>query len=143
MDSKGILTNLGSAATQAGATVGGAVLAGFARKKISFLDTTMGKIALIVIGLFIVAYSKSNTLKGVGIGVATNGALGFANVLGLAGIDGLGTTEGMVGQIVQDENGMIYMVNGDDEFLPYEVPVVSGLNQGTSGLFGGDDNARI
>jgi hypothetical protein len=142
MDSKGILTNLGSAATQAGATVGGAVLAGFARKKISFLDTTMGKIALIVIGLFIVAYSKSNTLKGVGIGVATNGALGFANVLGLAGIDGLGTTEGM-GQIVQDENGMIYMVNGDDEFLPYEVPVVSGLNQGTSGLFGGDDNARI
>jgi len=143
MDSKGILTNLGSAATQAGATVGGAVLAGFARKKISFLDTTMGKIALIVIGLFIVAYSKSNTLKGVGIGVATNGALGFANVLGLSGMDGLGATEGTVGQIVQDENGMIYMVNGNDDFIPYEVPVVSGLSQGTSGLFGGDDNARI
>ena len=142
MDSKGILTNLGSAATQAGATVGGAVLAGFARKKISFLDTTMGKIALIVIGLFIVAYSKSNTLKGVGIGVATNGALGFANVLGLAGIDGLGSTEGM-GQIVQDADGMIYMVNGNDEFIPYDVPVVSGLSQGTAGVFGSDDNARI
>lgn len=145
MDSKGILSNLGSAATQAGATVGGALVAGFARKKIAFLDTTMGKIALIIIGLIIVTYSKSNTLKGVGVGVATNGALGFASSLGLAGMDGLGSTAAM-GQIVQDENGMIYMVNGTEdntEFVPYEIPMVTGLSNGAGGLSGGDDNARI
>lgn len=153
MQKDGIMSNLGGAASTAGYTVAGAIAAGFARKKVAFLDTTMGKIGLILIGLFIVSYSKSDALKGVGVGVATNGALGFASSLGLAGMDGLGSTDGM-GQVVQDENGMVYMVNGAEDFVPYELPVVSGVGQfnygyqelpeyAMNGVGGADDMARM
>lgn len=139
-----VMQRFGSASTQAGATVGGAILAGFARKKISFLDTTVGKALIIIIGLLVVSYSKSDTLKGVGVGIATNGALGFASSLGLSGVDGLGSVGEQMGAIVQDENGMVYMVNGvGDEYMPYEIPVIAGLTQGTGGFGAADDVARF
>lgn len=131
MAKEGLTQKLGGAASTAAYTVGGALIAGFARKKVSFLDTTMGKIGLIIIGLMIIGYTKSNALKGVGVGIATNGALGFANSLGLAGIDGLGSVGDGMGAVVQDENGMVYMVNGvGDEFVPYELPMVAGIGSG-------------
>lgn len=142
MSKEGFMANLGSAASVAGYTVAGAVAAGFARKKVPFLDTTLGKILLIVIGLVIVSYSKSDALKGLGVGVSTSGALGFASQLGLNGVDGLGSTDGM-GQIVQDENGMVYMVNGaDDEMIPYELPMVSGAFSPTYQAFQGVGSAE-
>jgi len=122
--------NLGAAASSAGATVAGAVIAGFARKKITFLDTTVGRAILILLGLLLISNSKSQTMKAIGIGVTTNGALSFAKDLGLSGVDGLdGVGDGM-GQIVQDENGMVYMVNGvgnDQMLVPYDLPVIAGV----------------
>lgn len=122
--------NLGSAASQAAATVGGAVVAGFARKKITFLDTTVGRAILILLGLMLISNSKSQTMKSLGIGITVNGALSFAKDLGLAGVDGLdGVGDGM-GSIVQDENGMVYMVNGvgsNEMLVPYDIPMVAGV----------------
>ena len=131
MANESFTQKLGGAASTAAYTIGGALVAGYARKKVSFLDTTIGKFALIIAGLMLIAYTKSNALKGVGVGIATNGALGFASSLGLAGVDGLGSVGDGMGAVVQDENGMVYMVNGvGDEFTPYELPMVSGIGSG-------------
>lgn len=122
--------NMGNAASQAAATVGGAVIAGFARKKITFLDTTVGRALIILLGLMLVSNSKSSAMKGVGVGIVTNGALSFAKELGLSGVDGLnGVDGGGMGAIVQDENGMVYMVNGVGEAYPYDLPVMAGIGE--------------
>ena len=118
--------NLGSSALGVAYTAGGAVAAGFARKKIAFLDTVIGKIILIALGIYIVSQSKSEILKGVGTGVALNGVMGFAS--GLMGEGGVNGADGM-GSVVQDENGMVYLMNGVGEIVPYEIPVVEGVGE--------------
>ena len=117
------------AALHVAATAGGAVAAGYLRKKFSFFDNALGKVLLIAAGIYIVSQSKSELLKGVGTGVAMNGALGFAT--GLLGVAGLSGND--VGTVVQDENGMVYLMNGTGEILPYEIPVVEGVGEAISG----------
>lgn len=124
-----LMKGLGTAAQSAAYTIGGAVAAGLARKKIPFLDSTVGKIIIMALGLFMISKSNSEALKGLGTGITVNGALGLASALGVAGIDGLNGTDGTdgVGAVVQDANGMVYMVNGVGEASPYEIPVVQGI----------------
>lgn len=112
------------AALHVATTAGGAIAAGYLRKKITFFDNALGKLLLIVLGIWIVSQSKSEALKGLGTGVAMNGALGFATPL--LGVDGLNGNDGM-GAVVQDENGMVYLVNGTGDIVPYEIPVVEGI----------------
>lgn len=117
------------AAVNVAATAGGAIAAGMLRKKFSFFDNALGKVLLIAAGIYIVSQSKSDLLKGIGTGVAMNGALGFATgLLGFDGLNGAGT-----GTVVQDENGMVYLMNGTGEILPYEIPVVEGVGEAISG----------
>lgn len=112
------------AALHVATTAGGAIAAGYLRKKITFFDNALGKLLLIAMGIWIVSQSKSEILKGLGTGVAMNGALGFATPL--LGVDGLNGNDGM-GAVVQDENGMVYLVNGTGDIVPYEIPVVEGI----------------
>lgn len=112
------------AALHVATTAGGAIAAGYLRKKITFFDNALGKLLLIGLGIWIVSQSKSEILKGLGTGVAMNGALGFATPL--LGVDGLNGNDGM-GAVVQDENGMVYLVNGTGDIVPYEIPVVEGI----------------
>lgn len=126
----------GSAMTTGGVAAG-AIAAGIARKKISKLDTTVGKAGLIVAGLAISAYADSSILKGLGTGVAVNGIMGLASnyVAGVDGLDGDG-----VGTVVQDENGMVYMMNGIGELEPYEIPTVE-TGEEVTGVYGDDEEA--
>lgn len=103
---------------------GGALAAGFARKKISFLDTMVGKIILVALGIYVASQSKSDILKGVGNGIALNGVMGLAS--GFMGVDGLNGTENAP-TVVQDENGMVYLMNGVGDVYPYEIPLVEGV----------------
>lgn len=130
-------SNYGSAAMYAGAAVGGAVLGSIAQKKIKFLDTIMGRVLLVILAIVVFTKAKSDVLKGVATGLAVTGATGFIKDIagsvngfeGFDGIDGLSGLDGEgVGQIVQDENGMIYMVNGVGELEPYYVPMIEGVD---------------
>ena len=134
---------MGGAAKDAGFIVAGTVLAGFARKKVTFLDTTLGKVILVFVALMIISSSKSDILKGLGMGIAANGALGLAGTLGLAGMDGLnGIESDGMGSVVQDENGMVYVMNGVGEFEPYEVPQVQGIAGNYDETFAGVNGAK-
>lgn len=127
------------AALHVATTAGGAVAAGYLRKKISFFDNALGKLLLILVGIYIVSQSKSEVMKGLGTGVAMNGALGFAT--GLVGVDGLNGDDTM-GTVVQDENGMVYLVNGTGDVMPYEIPVVEGINNAEFEAFSGVDGSN-
>lgn len=126
------VTKLTPAALNVAATAGGAIAAGYVRKKLSFFDNALGKVFLILAGIYIASQSKSEILKGVGTGVAMNGALGFAT--GLLGVSGLNGDDS-VGTVVQDENGMVYLMNGTGEIMPYEIPVVEGVADAVYGDF--------
>lgn len=134
------------AALHVATTAGGAIAAGYLRKKVTFFDNTLGKLLLILAGIWIVSQSKSEVMKGLGTGVAMNGALGFAT--GLLGVDGLNGNDNGMGTVVQDENGMVYLVNGTGEVMPYEIPVVDGIGnaddfQAFSGINGGNSDALV
>jgi len=133
------------AALHVATTAGGAIAAGYLRKKVTFFDNSLGKLLLILAGIWIVSQSKSEVMKGLGTGVAMNGALGFAT--GLLGVDGLNGNDGM-GTVVQDENGMVYLVNGTGDVMPYEIPVVDGIGAADdsyafSGVNGGNPDALV
>lgn len=131
MDTKKIQANYGGAAIFAGSAVGGAVVCSLAQNKITFLNTIMGKLLLMAAALIMLAKSKSDTVKGLATGIAVSSATGFVkNIAGsINGIEGLAGIDGNdgVGQIVQDENGMIYMMNGVGELEPYMVPMIEGV----------------
>jgi len=126
---KSIQNAYGSSAMQVGAVVGGAVLGNFAQKKVAFLSSTFGRLILIVIGILLVAKSKSDTVKSIGMGVSCGAGMGFLgalpnNPLGINAVSGLGD----VGQVVQDANGMLYMVNGLGELEPYDGYELNGVD---------------
>jgi hypothetical protein len=141
-----IKQNYGSSAMFAGAAVGGAVVASIAQNKIKFLDTILGRLVLIVLGIMLIAKGRSETMKGIGTGIAVSGSLGFVKSIagsvngfeGLAGVEGAG-----MGQIVQDENGMVYMVNGVGEIE--EIPMMQGVGNDYEALTGlnGDENLYV
>lgn len=125
-------SNFGNAAMLAGSAVGGAVVGSLVQNKINFLNTPIGKLLLIAGGIVLMAKSKSSVMQGIGTGLAVNAATGFVkNIAGsIDGIEGLAGLEGDdsgVGQIVQDENGMIYMMNGVGELEPYYLPMIEGV----------------
>jgi hypothetical protein len=116
---------LGSGAITVGATVAGAVGGNLLQSKISFFNSTLGRVLLIALALIIISKSKSEVMKGVGTGLAVGASLGFikdvtAGVKGFEGLSGI-EADAMagVGELVQDENGMMYMVNGVGELEPY------------------------
>jgi hypothetical protein len=131
MNARTIQANYGGAAVFAGSAVGGAIVSSFAQNKVAFLNTLLGKLLLIVGAILLLAKTKSDAVRGFATGMAVTGATGFVKSIagsingfeGLAGIDG----DGGVGQIVQDENGMIYMMNGVGELEPYMVPMIEGV----------------
>lgn len=130
MDNR-IQANFGSAALFAGSAVGGAVVASLAQNKIKFLDSVIGKLLLMSAAIVMLAKSKSDTVRGLATGIAVSSATGFVkNIAGsINGIEGLAGVDGSegVGQIVQDENGMIYMMNGVGELEPYMIPMIEGV----------------
>lgn len=119
--------NLKGSALSVGSVAGGVIAASIARKQVNFLAGKMGTFILIIVGLVMISMSKSDILKNLGTGIAVGGALGVAENLGLAGLDGL-EGSGDLGQIVQDENGMVYMLNGDGDMIEYELPTVNGID---------------
>ena len=126
------IKSLGSGAITVGATVAGAVGGNLLQTKIAFLNTTLGRVLLIALALIIISKSNSAAMKGVGTGLAVGASLGFikdvtAGVKGFEGLAGVETDAiAGVGELVQDENGMMYMVNGVGELEPY-----GGANQMT------------
>lgn len=116
---------LGGGAITVGATVAGAVGGNLLQTKIAFFNTTMGRVLMIVLALIIISKSNSATVKGLGTGLAVGASLGFikdvtAGVKGFEGLAGVETDAiAGVGELVQDENGMMYMVNGVGELEPY------------------------
>lgn len=132
MDNR-IQANFGSAAIFAGTAVGGAVLSSLATKKITFLNSVVGRLVLIVAAMMLLAKSRSETVRGLATGMVVGSATGFVSSIagsinGFEGIEGLAGVDGEgVGQIVQDENGMIYMMNGVGELEPYMIPMIEGV----------------
>ena len=114
----------------------------------------VGRIVLIVVAIMVLTKAKSETVKGLAVGLAVSSATGFVKQIagsingfdGIDGLDGLGSDDvDGVGQIVQDENGMIYMVNGLGQYEPYYLPQIDGVNgeyeDAFAGVNGGIDEA--
>jgi hypothetical protein len=122
--------SLGTPATLVIAAIAGASIGQVASKKVAMLNTTLGKVGMMAIGVLGVAYSKSDAVKGLALGIAVSGATGLiSNIAGsINGVDGLGE----VGQTVMQDpaTGMMYMVNGvgEDYYLP----------QTANGVYGDD-----
>lgn len=126
------------------AAAAGAVASGFIRKKVTFLDSTVGKLVIAALGIFLVISQKSNVLKGVGTGVAINGVLGLCDKF-------LGQTQGVfgVGEIVQGPDGLTYIVNGVGELEAYtpaeleqgQYEIVEGIGEDEDYLSGVDGDA--
>jgi hypothetical protein len=122
----------GNGALYATSAIGGAIITNVATNKVKFLDSMMGRLILIALGIIFFVKAKSETVKGGAIGIAVGGASGIIGkvagsvngIEGLAGIDGDG-----VGEIVQDANGMIYMVNGVGELEEYYPPMINGVGE--------------
>ena len=118
---------LGSGAVLVGTTVAGAVAGNLLQSKITFFNSTLGRVLLIAIALVLISKSKSESMKGVGTGIAVGASLGFIKdvTAGVKGFEGLAGVEidaiAGVGELVQDENGMLYMVNGVGELEPYQM----------------------
>ena len=116
---------LGSGAISVGATVAGAVGGNILQSKIAFFNTTLGRVLLIAVAIILISKSNSEAMKGIGTGFAVGASLGFikdvtAGVKGFEGLAGVETDAiAGVGELVQDENGMMYMVNGVGELEPY------------------------
>lgn len=130
-----ISKNVGSSLGFAGAAFGGAIAGNILASKIKFFDTLIGRIVLMGIGIVILAYSKSDMLKGVGTGVAISGGQGLikqvaGSVNGIDGLLGLGN----VGELVQDANGMLYMTNGVGEYEPMATTYLNGSEDAISGV---------
>ena len=127
-----ISKNVGSSLSFAGAAFGGAIVGNVLASKIKFFDTLIGRIALIAMGIVILAYAKSDVLKGVGTGVAIAGGQGLikqvsGSVNGIEGLLGLG--DAGMGELVQDANGMLYMTNGVGAYEQLETQYLNGDEQ--------------
>lgn len=125
----------GSPAIFAGSAVGGAVLGNIASAKISMFNGVLGRLIIIVLGIILIAKSKSDALKGVGCGLCVSGAQGFISqiagtVSGFEGLAGLGYDGDLdgdyddlsgvgVGELVTGPDGMLYMMNGMGALEPY------------------------
>lgn len=134
-----ISKNVGSSLGFAGAAFGGAIAGNILASKIKFFDTLIGRIVLMGIGIVILAYSKSDMLKGVGTGVAISGGQGLIkkvakSVNGIDGMDGLfGLGDAGIGELVQDANGMLYMTNGVGSYEQLETSYLNGDEYALSG----------
>lgn len=120
------VTDYSTPAIFAGSAVGGAIAGNLAQSKIAFLKTKIGSLLVILVGIMIISRSKSDAMKGFGTGVAVSSATGLlkgltGNPLGIDGLSG-------VGEVIQDENGMLYMVNGVGELEPYYADDLDGLD---------------
>ncbi|NTW18184.1 MAG: hypothetical protein HGA42_00620 [Nostocales cyanobacterium W4_Combined_metabat2_030] len=116
-----ISKSFGAPATLVIAAITGAAIGQVASKKISMLNTTLGRLAMVGAGVVGVAYAKSDAVKGLSLGIAVSGATGLiGNIAGsINGFDGLSG----VGEVVQDPaTGMMYVVNGvgELEYLPQD-----------------------
>ena len=122
---------LGSAAIITGTSVAGMVAANVVQSKVKFFDSNIGRIFLIIIGVIIISKANYDAVKGVGIGIAASGATAFVKtVVGqVKGFEGVaGALAGVetdaiagVGELVQDADGNMYMVNGMGELEEYEL----------------------
>lgn len=139
--------NFSGAATNIGTVTGGVLIGGFAQKQFSFLNSKLGQFILIAIAVLAYVYMKSNIVKNIATGVAVSGAMGMAASFGLGDVDGLNGIGDGVGQIVQDENGLVYMIDGLGNLEPYELPTVEtesegALNGDPEALAGWNDNVK-
>lgn len=141
------LENLKSPALSTVGVAGGAIGAGVLASKVSFFnENKLGKYVMFGLGCVITAMSKSEIVKGFGLGMAAKGALQIAEpILGTSATAGLA---GAMGEVVQDANGYTYIVDGLGNMTPYELPVyeteevveggedeVSGAEDEVSGVF--------
>lgn len=138
--------NLAGAGTNIGTVAVGVFGGGFAQKQFSFLQTKIGQFVLIAIGILMYMYMKSNIVKGIATGIAVSGGMGLISSMGLGDVDGLNGIDGGVGQIVQDENGLVYMIDGLGNLEPYELPMVETEGEPVNGneeaLAGWNDNVK-
>lgn len=122
---------IGSAAIITGTSVAGMVAANVMQSKVKSLDSNIGRIILIIIGIIIISKANSDAVKGIGIGIAASGATSFVKqvvgqVKGFEGLEGaLGNPNvdaiAGVGELVQDADGNMYMVNGMGELESYQM----------------------